>query len=164
MKKIIVIVSIVLILAATGVAAWLFVSEKIAFVAQANKPVTPKVICNTEIVNTFNDAMFYTRRAGASTVSVDDEGIKNLNTNIKSSAGYETDPTCQTILYLTAIYKEDYEAAKVAYLAVKELHDKRVFADSNIRGNQPLFMYEDSMYALSPEGKKPGGVGSAGGE
>ena len=159
MKKIILIVAIVLILAAVGVVAWLFMSGKVALTYQEAKIATSKIVCDTPIVNKFNDAMFYTRRAGASTVSIDVEGIKNLNSEIKAKAEYENDPTCQTIIYLTAIYEENYQGAKAAYEAVKELHDKNIFANNNIRGNQPLFTYEGSMYPFSPEGKTQGGLG-----
>jgi hypothetical protein len=158
-KKIIVIMGVVLILATAGAVSWLFVSGKLTFADQNAKLAPTEVICDTVIVNTFNDAMFYTRRAGASTVSIDKESIKNLNSEIKAEAGYENDPTCQTIIYLTAIYEEDYDGAKSAYEALKKLHDKNIFASNNIRGNQPLFTYEGSMYPFSPEGKTQGGLG-----
>lgn len=159
MKKIILIVAMVLILAAVGAVTWLFVSGKVALVYKQAAPATTTIVCDTKIVDTFNEAMFFTRRAGATTVSIDEEGIKKLNTEIKAKAGYENDPTCQTIIYLTAIYEENYDGAKAAFQAVKELHDKNIFANNNIRGNQPLFTYEGSMYPFSPEGKTQGGLG-----
>jgi hypothetical protein len=158
MKKIILIVVMVLIFAVVGAVTWLFMSGKVALVYKQATPATTTIVCNTQIVDTFNEAMFFTRRAGASTVSIDEQGIKNLNAEIKAKAGYKSDPTCQTIIYLTAIYEEDYDGAKAAYEAVKELHDKNIFANNNIRGNQPLFTYEGSMYPFSLEGKTQGGV------
>ena len=165
MKNKVLVVSIVVGLSIVVVTVvTLFAIGKLVWVGQSSQPTVSRIVCGDDTVATFNDAMYFVGRNGSSTYSIDEDGVKKLKADILASPGYDADPTCQTLLYLTAIYFDDYEAAKTAYLAVDRLHKKNLYADNNIRGNQPLFMYEDSMYALSPEGKKPGGVGSAGGE
>jgi len=159
MKKIAVIVSIVGVLAIVGAVTWLFVSGKVVWAGSTTYVGTTKIVCDNELVRKFNDSMFYVIRGADTTATIDTEGLKNIKTDIKGKEGYAADPSCQTILYLIAVYEEDYEGSKAAYEAVNDLYDKNLFANSNIRGNQPLFMYESSVFALSPEGKTQGGVG-----
>ena len=159
MKKIAVIVSIAVVLALAGVTTWLFVSGKLVWVDSNTRPATAKIVCDKATVDTYNSAMFFIIRGSDTTASIDSKGVDDLKTEIQAKEGYREDPTCQTILYLTAVYKSDYEAAKAAAASVKELHDKNIFADNNIRGNEALFMYEASVFALSPEGKAQEGMG-----
>jgi len=158
MKKLAIIVSVVLLLV-VGAAVGLFVSGKVAWVGPDTKVVTAKIVCGPELVSKYNDAMYVTFRNNEKLPSLDVEGIKNIKTEIKAKAGYEKDPTCQSMLYLIAIYEEDYEGSKLAYETVKKLHDQGLYADNNIRNNPPLFMYEAPVFGLSPEGKAQPGVG-----
>jgi len=158
MKKLAIIVSVILLLV-VGVAVGLFVSGKVAWVGPDTKVVTAKIVCGPELVSKYNDAMYVSFRNNEKLPSLDVEGIKNIKTEIKAKAGYEKDPTCQSMLYLIAIYEEDYEGSKLAYETVKKLHDQGLYADNNIRNNPPLFMYEAPVFGLSPEGKAQPGVG-----
>ena len=158
MKKLAIIVSVILLLV-VGVAVGLFVSGKVAWVGPDTKVVTAKIVCGPELVSKYNDAMYVSFRNNEKLPSLDVEGIKNIKTEIKAKAGYEKDPTCQSMLYLIAIYEEDYEGSKLAYETVKKLHDQGMYADNNIRNNPPLFMYEAPVFGLSPEGKAQPGVG-----
>jgi len=158
MKKLAIIVSVVLLLV-VGAAVGLFVSGKVAWVGPDTKVVTAKIVCGPELVSKYNDAMYVSFRNNEKLPSLDVEGIKNIKTEIKAKAGYEKDPTCQSMLYLIAIYEEDYEGSKLAYETVKKLHDQGLYADNNIRNNPPLFMYEAPVFGLSPEGKAQPGVG-----
>jgi len=158
MKKLAIIVSVILLLV-VGAAVALFVSGKIAWVGPDTKVVTAKIVCTPEVVSKYNDAMYVSFRNNETLPSLDVEGIKNVKTEIKGKAGYEQDPTCQSMLYLIAIYEEDYEGSKLAYETVKKLHDEGLYAENNIRNNPPLFMYEAPVFALSPEGKAQPGVG-----
>ena len=164
MKKIPIVVSIVAVLAIAGAVTWLFISGKVAWVGPDTKVVTSKVVCDSAIVSKYNDAMYYSFRDSATIPTLDVEGVKNIKTEIKAKEGFAGDPTCQAMLYLIAIYEENYEESKAAYEAVKDLHAKSMFADTNLRGNPPLFMYEAPVFALSPEGQAQPGVGDVGGE
>jgi hypothetical protein len=106
--------------------------------------------------------MFFRTRDGSSTPSFDEAGLKKLAAEIKTKAKYANDPTCQTILFWAAVQGDNYKAANEAYKAVKSLHDKGDFADSNLRSNEPLFTYEQYMNSLSGSGVKQA-EGSIGG-
>ena len=150
MKKIVTITAIAILVAAIGVIAWLFASERLVF-ANPNAgvgAVAPKPVCDTNLVAKYNDAMFFIGREGS-----------DVKKDITSKSNYKADPTCQTLLFWIAVHESNYEAAKTAYEAVKELHDRHHFADSNIRANAALFTYEGVIEALSPEADTQGDAG-----
>ena len=162
MKKIVTITAIAILVAAIGVIAWLFASERLVF-ANPNAgvgAVAPKPVCDTNLVAKYNDAMFFIGREGSDEPTLDEEGIQAVKKEITSKNNYKTDPTCQTVLFWIAVHESDYEAAKTAYEAVKELHNKNHFADSNIRANAALFTYEATVESLLPEPKNQGDIGA----
>lgn len=116
-------------------------------------------VCDTEMVDQYNEAILYIEREGTAGLSRDEKVLDALPGTIKNLAGYKNDPTCQTFLFWIAVRDEDYEGAKAAYETVKSLHEKRLFADSNITGNQSLESYEGAVYSLSPEGRASEGQG-----
>ena len=161
MKKIVTITAIAILVAAIGVIAWLFASERLVF-ANPNAgvgAVAPKPVCDTNLVAKYNDAMFFIGREGSEEPTLDEEGIKNIKKDVISKNNYKIDPTCQTLLFWIAVHESNYDAAKTAYEAVKELHDRHHFADSNIRANAALFTYEGVIEALSPEADTQGDAG-----
>lgn len=110
-----------------------------------------KIVCDSGTVDTYNAAMLLDKRGGSDEYTFDEAGLKSLQTSIRAKDGYKDDPTCQTMLFWIAVKDEDYEAGKVAYQNVKRLYDQRIFADSNLRTDQPLFSYEAALWNISPE-------------
>lgn len=139
-----------------GGVVWLFASGKLVW--NASKTTTVSRVCDTELVNKYNDAMYMIGRNGSSEPSIDEAGVKSVQSTIKSSDGYKDDATCQTLLFWIAIYNGDYPAARDAEVAVKQLHDKGQFADSNIRGNDAILTYDTVLYGISPEAKEKAGA------
>jgi hypothetical protein len=127
---------------------WLFSSGRLVYAS----PKSSAVVCRSDVVTKYNAVMFFRTRDGSSTPSLDEVGLKKLEADIKTKARYATDPTCQTILFWTAVHNDNYKAANEAYKAVKSLHEKGNFADSNLRSNEPLFTYETYMNSLSGSG------------
>lgn len=156
-KKPLIITVIILIFIAV-VVALLVLSGRLVWTGGGMNALSARSVCNNDIVNKYNDAMFMINRQGASTPSIDEDGVKQLETTIKDTQGYEDDATCQTLLFWIAMYHGDYELAKSAHVGVKSLHSKGVFANNNIRGNQALFSYEKLLNGISPEAKAKAGA------
>lgn len=127
---------------------WLFSSGRLVYVSSKSSDVA----CGSDIVTQYNGAMFYRPRNGSNIPSLDEAGLKNLVTEIKGKTKYATDPTCQTILFWIAVHDNNYNAANDAYKAVKSLHDKGEFADSNLRSNDSLFTYQGYLNSLPGSG------------
>ena len=155
LKYVLAVVLVGLVIAAVG---WLFSSGHLVYVGSKSSAVA----CGSDVVTKYNAAMFYRPRNGSNTPSLDEAGLKNLTSEIKSKAKYATDPTCQTILFWTAVHDNNYKAANEAYKAVKSLHDKGDFADSNLRSNDALFTYQGYLNSLPGSGVTQAG-GSIGG-
>lgn len=153
MKKKNIIISTLLALAVVVIVATLLllVSGRLVWTGGGAGTVAARPVCDSDIVNKYNDAMYMTLRDGAEEPSINEAGVKQVEEGIKKAEGYKDDATCQTLLFWIAVYDGDYESAKSAYSKIKSLHDKGVFADSNIRGNQALFSYEPLLNSMSPE-------------
>jgi len=156
MNKKYIVISIVVI-AAIASTAWLFISGRLVWSnGGANNSVS--AVCGASVVNTYNDAMYVIGRKGSREPSIDEAGVKSVQSAVKSRAGYRNDATCQTLLFWIAIHDGDYQAAKDAETIVKRLHDKGQFADSNIRGNDAILTYDTVLYGISPEAKAKAGA------
>jgi len=154
MKRIpIIIISVIVILALTGTVTWLFVSGKLVWAGSSMQTSSTKIVCGEDLINKYNNSMFYMLRGNDTTTSLDVEGIKNVKAEILTKDGYKTEPSCQSMLLLIALYEADYDGAKAAFEAVNALHEKNIFADSNIRGNLTSDLASDAVYTLSPEYK-----------
>lgn len=148
-NKILAIISIsFLTLLIIGV-CWMFVSGHLQY---SKSGLQPKSVCGASIVDKYNEAMYYKIRQGSSEPSMDKQGVKDLATQIKQMTNYKNDPTCQTIIFWTAVMSDDYKTAKAAYDELDSLHEKRAFPDSNLRDDQPLFMYEEVLKGLTGSG------------
>lgn len=155
-KKNIVIVTLVVLATVTIVA--LMASGRLVWTSGGAGTLAARPVCGNNVVDKFNDAMYMIKREGASTPTIDEAGVKEIEKSIQETEGYEDDATCQTLLFWTAIYHGNYELAKSAYGKVKSLHDKNIFANNNIRGNQPLLSYEQLLDGISPEAKVGSGA------
>jgi hypothetical protein len=154
-KRVIFIVIGVIIVAllASGV-WWLFNSGRLVYL---NSQST--VACGTDVVNKYNAAMYYQVRNGSTVPNIDTKGVKDLVTNIETKANFKNDPTCQTIIFWSAVQDDNYKSALSAYNVLISLHNKRIFVDSNLRNDQPLFMYEDTLSGLTGSGSSSGTFG-----
>lgn len=121
--------------------------------------VAASAVCGTDIVSKYNTATNFIGRNGndGSNPSIDTAGVAAVKKEITAKSGYKNDATCQAILFWIAINDNDYPAAKTAESIVKQLHDKGMSADSNIRGNTALSTYDGMLEIISPTNKeKPG--------
>lgn len=149
MRKVIAwIISIVIVLGAAGAVWWLFATNRLVYSAVPIQEEVSTIVCGSDIVDTFNDVMFFTQREGASEAGIDEDGVAELLATITAKSGYENDATCQTIRMMDAVRTGDAAVARSSYDAVVRLHAEHKFADSNLRGNQPLFVYEGLVSSL----------------
>lgn len=128
---------------------WLFSSGHLIYSASGQSSAA---VCNADIVNTYNAAMYYQPRNDATESSIDQQGVKDLVSEIRTKSNFDGDPTCQTIIFWSAVLDDNYSEARTAYDAIMNLYEKRVFADSNLRSDQALFTYEQVMNGLTGSG------------
>jgi hypothetical protein len=163
-KKIITIVAaLVIFLALAGGVVWLFMSGKLVWAGAGQQTASYEVVCDSEMVDVYNRAIIYEVRDESSEPSFDTDTLKDLSSTIRDNNSYAADPTCQAILFRVSIVEKDYDAAKAAYEEIKSLHDKRIFADSNIRTSAPVSDYEAVLDTISPSyGSREEGFGGGG--
>lgn len=142
----------VLIIALGAVVWWLFASGRLVYISSGSSQKSYGVVCDSDVVAKYNDAVYYKIRDNPTQGSIDNAGLDNLVKDIKSTSGYEKDPTCQDILFLYAVKNDDFKSANSAYESIKALHSERAFYDPNIRSSEPLFMYEDIIKGLTGSG------------
>ncbi len=152
-KKITTIVIVIVLIAAAAV-VWLFMSGRLVWTDPNTKAVVVKAVCDKALVGEYNQATQIIGREGSSTPTIDTEALKKIKDEILAKDGYKTDPTCNAMLFWIAIRDQDYEAGKAAYEAVRSLSDQGRFANSNIRGDEPLFTYEEVLFTISPDADK----------
>ena len=158
-KKLVILIVSLVVLAALAI-IWLFAFQKVKITwGDTNNSGSIVVVCGSDLITEYNAAMYYDIRGDSTEPSLDEGGLKSIAGKIKDSAGYESDPTCQAMLFWIAIYNKDYNSAKSAHEAVKVLHEKRIYADSNIRSNAPLFEYDSALRDISPALDTDGGAG-----
>lgn len=148
-------ISIILLLAA-GAVSVLFLTGRLAVAWKQpyeQAMVVNKRVCGDSIVATYNTVSLYEPRGNSTDYTLDENGLKKLVGEIKSKSGYQNDPTCQTILLLAAVHDQDYQAATKAYDAVKTLHSKHMYADSNLATGGSLSSLETIIEELSPASK-----------
>lgn len=154
-KFLMVSISIILLLAAGAILTLLLTGRLAVAWKQPSQQaiVVGKTVCGDTIVATYNAVSLYEPRGNSTEYTVDEPGLKKLVSEIKGSSGYQDDPTCQTILLLAAVQDKDYAAAKKAYSAVKALHSKHMYADSNLATAGSLSSYEKFIEELAPARK-----------
>lgn len=140
------------ILAVTALIAGLLLSGYMAVVLKrpAQKVELSTHVCGDDVVTAYNNAASYKRRDASGQDTIDEKGLKTLVTTIKSKSGYTGDPTCQMIVLMTALHNNDYTTAQQTYSAVKELHAKGLYVDSNLSTGGSLPAYELFVQQLSP--------------
>jgi hypothetical protein len=152
MKKITIISTVAGAALLIGLVAWLFISGRLVWASGTGSNVgSSAVVCDAGVVERYNEASALIFRDSETTRTADAQAIQSIKKDIIAKDSAKNDPTCQAILFLIAYSNSDYEAAKSAYDTVQSLYDKRMFADSNISGNRPLYMYEEIVESLSPD-------------
>lgn len=160
-RKIVIISSVIVIILSAGLVAWsvVFGRALLPSTQADNQSASAPIVCGVRTVDTYNDAMLARSTDDPRVFAVDENALAAMVVDIENKPNHSQDPTCRTILFWIAVQKKDYEAAKLEYDAVKAMHEKRVFADSNLRGNLPLFDWGTIVYELSPEAQnQDGGV------
>ena len=107
-------------------------------------------VCNDSMVIRYNEMTEFKIRVGSETAGRDVEQINAINDEISGLENYENDPTCQTMRFWIAFNDGDAVTAKSAYEQLKSLHAEAKYANSNIRDNMPLLMYEQAIAVLTP--------------
>lgn len=151
-KKHILISSFLILLIIVGMVVGLFAAGCLAVLRKQPKQqvVLLTRICGDDIVATYNKVSQFKETSSSEGFAIDEVGLKNLSSQIKGIKNYQNDPTCQTILLQTAIHDKDFNAAKAAYAAVKNLHAKQMYADSNLNTGGSLSSYGSLVQELSP--------------
>ncbi len=135
---------VLLVLAGLVLFGYLAVSWK----QPQQKVVLVSTVCGDSIINTYNKVSEVRQTGG--TFSIDEAGLKSLVAEVKAKKNYQSDATCQTILMDAAIHNQDYNAAKAAYSAVKALHDKHIYVDSNLNTGGSVPDYQGFVQQLAP--------------
>ncbi len=150
-RKNMVLLSIVVTLPLLGLVVWLFVSGRLAIVLRDSSGRYPAAaqVCDVDVVTTYNSVTNYELRDGTEDRAViDSKGLRDLADKIKQRSGYESDPTCQTMLFWSAIESKHPEDARRAAAIVKELSDQGIYPSNNLRANAPLFTYDSTIEYL----------------
>jgi hypothetical protein len=141
-----IIIFIALFIGLCGVVTWLFYSGRLAYMDPA------KVVCGKAIISKYNNAIDYQYREGSDESTIDEAGVKIIVTDIKANAKSKYDPTCQSILFWSAVRSDNYSEAKSAYDIIKGLNEKRIFIDSSLHDAAPLFTLVNSLNGLTGSG------------
>lgn len=145
-----------------GSALFIVLVALIAYFYATKQPVavlTPSgtsvtvIVCGDTIVGKYNEASKLKIRGSDTDLSVDLGGLKDLATEIRSKSGFENDPTCQTILFWSAIMNNDAGKAGVALTAIEDLHDSHHYADSNLENTTSISVMKDSLKATAASSK-----------
>lgn len=129
----------------------------------AQETVLSTRVCGDDVVASYNEASLAKKRGNSNEYTTDEAALSALATTIKKKAGYQNDPTCQMIMLMRAVQKEDYATAKTTYEAELNLHGKHLYADSNLRTGGSLSDYDALVKALSPSSKQGDTQGAKGG-
>jgi len=150
-KKILVSSIAVIVVALIGVGVWwLFSTGRLAYVANPTNTSGKVVACDDAIVDRYNEVSLYKLRGSDTKVpTYDKDGLAKLATEIQAKDGYKSDATCQAVLFFVAVRGNSYENARQSYETLLDLHKQGVYANSNIRSNEPLFNYPDFFNTLS---------------
>jgi len=145
-----------------GLVFWLFITNRLVW-NPSDGVVSDKLnsasACGAGIVDQYNAAMNYVIRDGSDLPSVDEKGVKQVVADIKATRGYQEDATCQTMLYLAAVQRSDYEGASAAAAVVKKLNGQGIFPNNNILGIEPVLTFDRTLNTISPATQAAGSDG-----
>lgn len=151
-----IVIGLILVAAVGGAIYWLFATGRLVYVSNgSNAAGANKTVCDAAIVKEYN-----------ATAGVDEEDVyrvdaeqrKSITDKIKSTQGFEGDPTCRAILYSYAIFKEDKSAAREQYDALVTLHKESKYANPELNETASLRYYQIQVDSLG--GYDAGNTGS----
>ena len=100
-------------------------SQKITVSEKSQKVTVTTVVCGDDVINQFNQAYAnFTNEAA----------FQNLINKIKSLSGYSDDASCQQMLFIYSVYKNDSAGEKAAGAVLTKLHNEGIFPNNNISG------------------------------
>ena len=156
--RVVAIVSIITVLIAGGVAAWLVVSGRIVWVddpanqqsvVEAPLPGAREVVCGDEMVTRYNKAVTYEQRDGDSErLTPDSAALASIAAEIRALPSYADAPTCQSMLLWIGIEESNYDQTKEAYDRLVLLHERNFFPNNNLSNNEALVVYESTLEFL----------------
>ena len=154
-KKVVIVSSIgVGVLVIGAIITWLFVSGRVTLVInQSDETVKGPVVlvCGDETIKAFNEASTGYPTDDPMTSAIDTAALVKVADAVKKKSNYKQDPTCQTILFWTAIQERKYEEAKAAKAAVDVLQKDGHFANNNLRTTATPSDWQLFVDDLSPE-------------
>lgn len=154
-KKVAIVSSIgVGVLVIGAIITWLFVSGRVTLVInQPDETVKGPVVlvCRDETIKAFNEASTGYPTDDPMTSAIDTAALVKVADDVKKKSNYKQDPTCQTILFWTAIQERKYEEAKAAKAAVDVLQKDGHFANNNLRTTATPSDWQLFVDDLSPE-------------
>ncbi|OYX53938.1 hypothetical protein B7Y92_00740 [Candidatus Saccharibacteria bacterium 32-50-13] len=154
-KKVAIVSSIgVGVLVIGAIITWLFVSGRVTLVInQSDEMVKGPVVlvCGDETIKAFNEASTGYPTDDPMTSAIDTAALVKVADAVKKKSNYKQDPTCQTILFWTAIQERKYEEAKAAKAAVDALQKDGHFANNNLRTTATPSDWQLFVDDLSPE-------------
>lgn len=137
-----------------AIITWLFVSGRVTLVInQSDETVKGPVVlvCGDETIKAFNEASTGYPTDDPMTSAIDTAALVKVADAVKKKSNYKQDPTCQTILFWTAVQERRYEEAKEAKKVVDALYADGHFANSKLRVTAPLQDWQLLIDSLSPE-------------
>ena len=154
-KKVAIVSSIgVGVLVIGAIITWLFVSGRVTLVInQSDETVKGPVVlvCGDETIKAFNEASTGYPTDDPMTSAIDTAALVKVADDVKKKSNYKQDPTCQTILFWTAVQERKYEEAKAAKAAVDALQKDGHFANNNLRTTATPSDWQLFVDDLSPE-------------
>lgn len=133
---------------------YLYASKQLTF-AFGSAAANPRAsaVCGDAIISKYNAAMYYGIRGSNKDPTLDIVGIKELQNDIPTKAGYAKDPTCQTILFWISIQQRDALKAQNALTALMVLHEEGKYVDSNLSSTASLPSLQDALNALTADSR-----------
>jgi len=156
-KRVATITAIVAGIAIVGGVYWAFATSWV-HIGKSGAVATSPNICDDQKVVAYNDARrLVFQDDAAAEPTWNQAALDQLAADIKKTDGYESDATCQTILFWTAYDHQDLQGMQAAYDGIKLLHGKQHFANTNLASHASLEQYESMIHDLSsPEGESVG--------
>ena len=108
------------------------------FKRPSQKVAVRTVVCDQEIIKRLNDI-----RSSDSDNDTIRERVDQLADEIAAKPHVDEDPTCQQIIFWSALGRDDLETAKAVVNNTQNAYDKGIFVDGNMSNITPLDTMKD---------------------
>jgi len=122
---------------------WLFASGRLTYQSRPNQQLS--VACDQSMSRRYNEVMRYEYRESTTNLSRDQQGIKDVRTQITNQPHYEDDATCQTMLFWIAVNDDNLIEARTRKSEVERLHEKGSYADSDLITSDSLSTWSTAI-------------------